>query len=430
MPGASRSFLTRFRRCQSGNMLIITAFSMLALLGAVGMAIDFGRATDNRDRMQHALDRSLLAAATGNLDDEERLKAEVEKSFHAVNTWGGNVSDITIGVKLKGDSLEAEASGTFHNSIMSMFGISSMPVGVTSQVTVGARDIEIALVLDNTGSMASANKIRILREAATDFVTKMEEFGEGRSHVNIRIGIVPFTTQVRVAATTRDASWLGFASPAIEAGWQGCIWDRLSSGFNRRDAHISIDGPGLDDLYPATLLSYNNGVTSVVDCSIAEILDLTDDYDAVRNRISEMRAIGNGFTNVGLGLVWGWNMLDPLAPLTAAEPFDDKGREKYIILLTDGENTFNRRAFNPNPHDPTRGNLAWGLLNKNTEESCTNIKATPIKVFTIRVVAGNQALLRSCATTESMYYNVTKADEMRDVFDSIGERIKAIHLSM
>ena len=54
-----------------------------------------------------------------------------------------------------------------------MAGMSAMDMNVASESAYGTRKIEVALVLDNTGSMAGA-KITELRKAAKNLVTTLQ----------------------------------------------------------------------------------------------------------------------------------------------------------------------------------------------------------------------------------------------------------------
>jgi len=120
----------------------------------------------------------------------------------------------------------------------------------------------------------------------------------------------------------------------------------------------------------------------------------------------------NGNTNITIGLQWGFNMLTAGAPLSTASAEPGK-YSNYIILLTDGDNTQNRWTFSSESID------------QRTLEACTKIKAAGVKVFTVRVINGNENLLRTCATTPSMYYNVQQPEDLNGVFAQIGAEIKS-----
>jgi hypothetical protein len=75
-------------------------------------------------------------------------------------------------------------------------------------------------------------------------------------------------------------------------------------------------------------------------------------------------------------------------------------------------------------------------MNQRTLTTCNNIRNLTkadgtrlIKVYTVRLVDGDDALLMSCATTPDMFKPVENASELSSVFSSIGAEIANLHLS-
>ena len=145
-------------------------------------------------------------------------------------------------------------------------------------------------------------------------------------------------------------------------------------------------------------------------------MPLTYDWAALTGRIDAMVPDGN--TNVTIGLAWAWHSLTQGDPLTqAAAPNPDLS--KYIILLTDGDNTQNR----------WNNNNSGSVIDNRTSAACTNAKAAGFRIYTIRVINGNANLLRNCATDPSMYFDVDSASELESVFNAIGGQLASLHLS-
>src|SRR5690242_20038274 len=57
------SLTHRFRRAESGNVAVIFAIALLPMIGFVGAAVDYSRATAARSRMQTILDVATLMIA-------------------------------------------------------------------------------------------------------------------------------------------------------------------------------------------------------------------------------------------------------------------------------------------------------------------------------------------------------------------------------
>jgi hypothetical protein len=213
--------------------------------------------------------------------------------------------------------------------------------------------------------------------------------------------------------------WTNVASN--NSNWTGCVADR------DKDTNLNYDVK--DDAPTST---NNTKFPRTLGCGgLATILPLTDvytasGYQALTNKITQMQAEGN--TNVTIGAAWGWHLLDKKAPFTEGVEYQTKDVQKFLILMTDGENTQNRFS------------TSASQINARTQAVCNNIKTqspnaannppTPaIKVWSIRLISGNEALLKSCATEDSMYINVTDPSQLDGVFSAIGSEIASLHLA-
>jgi len=149
-------------------------------------------------------------------------------------------------------------------------------------------------------------------------------------------------------------------------------------------------------------------------------MPLSYDWTALNNKITAMTAAGN--TNVTIGMVWAWHALTAQAPMSeAAAPAPDL--DKVIILLTDGDNTASWK--NSNNSDVTSSSA----IDVRTALACTNAKAAAIKIYTVRVINGNASLLQGCATTPSMYFDVSAASQLDSVFSSIAQNLANLRIS-
>lgn len=142
----------------------------------------------------------------------------------------------------------------------------------------------------------------------------------------------------------------------------------------------------------------------VADCGgLAKSLPLTTDWTALESMFDTMNPAG--MTNVTIGMMWGWHALSPTEPFTQGQ-VDRPDVDKVMILLTDGLNTANRFTTNP------------GQIDSRTAAVCDNIKKAKIKLFTVRVIEGNQGLLQGCASASNMFYDVQVASQLTSVFAS------------
>lgn len=211
-----RPFLMRFARDERGVTAVIWAISFSTFLIASGMAIDYGIAVSEQHREQRALDAATLAGSLqmGDAEHLTKVPATVE-AFYAANrsARGGSTLKSTSYDPNKGE-IAATAGASVKTTFLRMktTGRNSIDVGARSKVVKGAGSIEIALVLDNSGSMGGSSGsvngtyIEDLKAAATNLSTAMFAGTDGGDRV--KLGLVPFAASVNVGAANRGASWI------------------------------------------------------------------------------------------------------------------------------------------------------------------------------------------------------------------------------
>jgi len=205
-----RRALSRFRRDTRGNVAMIFALCGAALIGMVGLTVDFTRAQSLRAQMQNAVDGAVLVAErSSNLSATARdaaARAYFDQTFGTQPIQG----DITFTViQLQTGGHRVEASGYFDNGlslVARMLGQSTAGnwnVAVAAEAQAEASPpIEVALVLDNTGSMS--NDMQALRDAATNLTT----FLLGLDGDSVTVALVPFVAQVNVGSQYRNTQWM------------------------------------------------------------------------------------------------------------------------------------------------------------------------------------------------------------------------------
>jgi hypothetical protein len=285
------------------------------------------------------------------------------------------------------------------------------------------KKLNLALVLDNTGAMGSSGKMDALKASAHNLLTTLQAAATNPG--DVKVSIVPFATDVNVGPANVSASWIRWdewenengscsysyyktQSSCVAAGktwtvadhntWNGCVYDRDQNFDTLADPPVAGS-----TLFP----------THQASACPTQILPLTEDWTALNAKIDAMTPSGK--TNTTIGLAWGWQTLADNDPLNAPPPSDDL--EKVIVMLTDGDNTQNRWTSSSSSIDAR------------TQNVCDNIKAADIKIYTIRVVNGNAALLQGCASKASMYYNVSEASQLDGVFTSIAEKLANLRLT-
>lgn len=209
----------RFRKlwsCERGSVAPLVGVAMITLVGAVGLAVDVGRGQVAQSKLQASLDSAGLAAGAivGQSLNESTLKLEAQKYLDA--NFNGSTIDATVtnfDLDLSEDQslVTLDATATLPTTFMRIFGEQTMQVSARSEITRETKGLEVAMVLDLTGSMndpASAGdstpKIQSLRVAANDLIDIL--FGNNAQVDDLWIGIVPFASSVNIGSSR--TSWL------------------------------------------------------------------------------------------------------------------------------------------------------------------------------------------------------------------------------
>ncbi len=207
-----------------------------------------------------------------------------------------------------------------------------MTVSASATAVIGSRKIELALALDNTGSMGRLNKMAELKKASKVMFTELQK--HIKQPGDIRVGIAPFDTRVKVDANLRNAPWIKYQGSGFEwgeatnaAAWDGCLIDR-DKPFDKTASMPNAADPATQ--YLAVKCSQGN---------LAQIKPLTTDFNALQTTIDAMQPAG--CTNVTMGAVWGQNLLRN-GNLLGSPSITGPTTVKYLVLLTDGANTRSR----------------------------------------------------------------------------------------
>lgn len=415
-----RKFASEFRDCDRGNVMIIFALATIPVIGGVGAAVDYSRANSAKSALQAAVNSAALILSK---DAQSLTAAQLSTKADAIVK--ANLNRLGLSNVLVTPTFTTTAAGSFQltlvasaklpTTLAAMF-TDSMTIGADAQVVWGMKRLELALALDNTGSMSSSGKMTQLKAAAKNLISTLKT--AAKKPGDVKIAIIPFDTTVNLGTSYKDNDWFDIDSLDCN-GWSS------GSGCNSSNWKNYWEGCVRDRAYPYDVQddapTTSNAKFPVHDCgSLAKLLPLTNDWTALNSKIDEMQP--NGMTNVTIGLVWAWHALTGGIPLSeASAPKEDL--DKVIILLTDGDNT--KSWKNQNNTKVTNSNS----IDARTKLACKNIKAANIKLYTIRVIDGNATLLKECATNPSMYFDVKNSSQLSGVFSVIAQNLANLRLA-
>jgi Flp pilus assembly protein TadG len=401
---------SRFFADQSGGVAPMFALAIVPIIGLAGAAVDYSRAASARSAMYAALDATGLMLSKDAADmAPDQINAKATQIFNAefnrADVVGVQVNAVLNTPQAGSFTLNVTASGNLPATFTRILGQNQIAVNGSADFNWGIKKLELALALDNTGSMGQSGKLTQLKTAAKNLLSTLKT--AAKQPGDVKVSIIPFDTTVNVGTVYKDEFWVDYTVKGIQKDqWTGCVMDRDQS--NDVSDTTPVSGSA-STLFPAKQC----GSQLVSMMPLTDVLDETG-FTNLNDKIDSMKASGN--TNVTIGLEWGWHSLTPNLPLSqASEPSPD--RDKVVVLLTDGTNTQNRWSSSDSQIDPR------------TALACTNAKNANIKLYTVRVIDGDRTLLRNCATKTSMYYEVSQASELNNVFSSIAQNLARLRIA-
>lgn len=412
-----------FHKNDRGNVATMTAVAMLVLVGATALSLDISKGVNTKSRLADATDGLSILLAKSRIQDQAEMR-RIAQGFLDSNYPATTGEQIEImSMTWDEDAVTVKLSDVSDNSFGAFFGSNKTDVSVASTAIFSRKLMDIALVLDSTGSMRDRSgsmggtKLSTLKTAATDMIDIIDEY----SDTNVRMSVVPFSDYVNVGISQRNASWSQVlpdraSRPArqgqaaiSERKWQGCIGSRNVPN-NLRVAYQGRKIPAL----------YKKQDEGKVDCG-TQLLPLTTNFNAVKSTINGL--VASGWTYMPSGIVWGWRTLDDREPFSH---FSTDKTEKVMILMTDGENTMAKNGIMHNQEG--QNNKA----DQTTRDLCDAVKDEEITIYTIAYEvnhASTRDLLKGCASLETNYYDARNAAQLKKAFEDIANTLIVVRIS-
>jgi Flp pilus assembly protein TadG len=192
-------------------------------------------------------------------------------------------------------------------------------------------------------------------------------------------------------------------------------------------------------------------------CDLLPIVPLTTDLSTNGPiRIALKNMVATGYTNIPMGLAWGWYAVSPNDMLSDNKLYSDEDTAKVIVLLSDGKNQFEGASSSDDKNNSVYSGVGYvwqnrlgttsigsmtGKANDRLKTLCTNINALrkksgstarAIDLYTVLVEESDSAtstLMKNCASEPGMYFNVADSANLISVFNSIAGSISKLHLS-
>lgn len=511
--------MSSYRSREDGSMSIFSLFLFIMIVGIMGIAVDYSRAERNRVILQHTLDRAVLAAA--DLDQERPAEDVVLDYFEAAGIKDalGNI-DVDEGLNYKTISVDAEMAttapfldlmtrwvqtnknikhvdteeyltkiesqtatltadedGTLVKDVEIVLGKEADAAteladlraresrNITSSVTGSAEErignVEIAMVLDVSGSMRQNSRMTRLKTAANEFLdTVLKDDNEDV----VSVSIVPYDEGVSLGSSLYN-SLRSELSVVHRHNYSHCLeFDDYEFGQTGLDWNKTYEQMQHTRLYSSWGFQCSND-------NHDRIQVLSQNRTALQTQVNALQPSGN--THIFLGMKWAAALLEPsfntivddLIQDGLADPafwnrpaaFDDVETLKTIVLMTDGENTSSYRvqdwAYSRSSHYVHWNNWSiMGYLQRYVRSSqhhhyyytkywnsygdtlldniCSAAKDDGIVIWSIGFEVDDHGadVMQDCASSPSHFFRV-EGIEISDAFDAIARQINQLRLT-
>jgi Flp pilus assembly protein TadG len=391
----------RFVSSEAGNVATIFAVAAVPLFGMLGGALDIARHQRYRAEFLNTMDAAAVALAKRGAVSDADATAFVRDFIAAarparpgdtmLHGLAFNATEVAGGWRINSD-------GFMDTAFMGLVGVDRIPLDLTTEVRTTGGKYEVALALDNTGSMRNYGRMDALKEAADSLVDTL--YAQPGAEDRVKVGLVPFVTAVNVKtdgvfqdswiqASLDPALDMNFASPTEDAvdrlalfdqmhvAWKGCVEARRGAddeddtppanaetrwvpylwpdepddrGYGNDYLDDSASGADWDRLrdvvkYDVPVAETPTDATNIGPNAACPrpIVELTNDGDRLHEEINLMKPHnqtgGNhSGTNVAQGLLWAWRVLSKEEPYSQGADYDDGETQKVLVLLSDGRN--------------------------------------------------------------------------------------------
>ena len=204
--------LLRYGRDHRGTVAVFFALS-LAILAPLTLGVfDVFSSSSQRTRLQDALDAATLFAARSGANTTAEVDAVGDASLIPNLTLGQEATLVASDFSLSGDTVVGYAEITPSAIAPGLWPHETLKAHATVVRTIDR--LEIALVLDNTGSMAGV-KLTTLKSASKNLIDKLVAAAARSNQANpLKVALVPFSMTVRVQGSTSTAAY----DPASHSG--------------------------------------------------------------------------------------------------------------------------------------------------------------------------------------------------------------------
>lgn len=429
-----RGLFQKFLNDSSASFAVITGMTVAVLAMAVGFGINLTQAFHVKSSLRSALDAAVTSTARDLTTGKVAIKDArplIEAFLHANNNTAFTDTNAFVLDTVTVDETAKSVVATAHANVdlaFPLFTTTRPTVAITSAAVYSDRSIEVAMILDITGSMAGT-KIQSLKIAASNAVNTFL-VGQNPANPRVRVAIVPYSNSVNTGSLRNVV----YAERTFTTGEPPRLNDpRLVSSATDACATERKGAQQFTDASPATAMVNRDYRLST--CPAAALMPLSSDIASLSSVISAFKA--DGSTAGHIGIQWGWYMLSPnwngvLQKSAQPGAYKTGKVSKYAIVMTDGE--FNTAYAGVAKGAQTSNQPV--LSRQKAETLCDAMKKQDIEIFAVGFMlkeAAAKAVLRNCSSGDTAsvrhYFEAATGADLDAAFQSIARNIERLALT-
>jgi Flp pilus assembly protein TadG len=260
-PGnGSSGFLSRFARARSGAVAIWFAVMALPLAVMSFALIDINRASVEKRYLQDALDAAVLLVARSTATSDNQAQALGSAALAAQLSGMSEPTLLSSSFKIVGSTVTGTATSGLSPYISNLWLGGDMNVGAVAEATRAATNLEVALVLDITGSMGGT-RLTDLKVAAKDLIDMV--VADTQSPYYSKAALVPYSVAVNVGGYAASARGAVVGTRSISGiSWQSGASKNITGISKASTAVVTSAGHGFQN-GDIVYISGVNGMTQV-----------------------------------------------------------------------------------------------------------------------------------------------------------------------
>jgi Flp pilus assembly protein TadG len=451
--------LWRALRDHRGVSAVAFAITFAVLAPMTMATFDVYQINEQRGKLQDALDAAALYAARSTATDTPTINTIGNKALAANLQMipGATLQSSNFTLDTTGDA-KVEAVASVRVPALAPDSFVHNPVTVNTEVTRAGNNLEVALVLDNSTSMAGAS-LTSLKTAAGQLVDLV--VSDTQSPYYSKVAIIPYGNGVNAGAYADAARGAVLSSTNVNCAGNlnglGCPNFTFKNPSNSsRTYPVSTcvsertGSEAYTDASPSTAkVGFNYPAAANGNpCISAQMAPLSSDKTAIHTAINNLTSCCS--TGGHIGVAWGWYTLSPnwssvFTGNSAPAQYGAPHTIKALVLMTDGEyNSVYCKGVIAQDSLSGSGSASDHINCNGTngadpyaqaQSLCTAMKAAPnnVVIYTVglNVLSKPQAqdLVNKCATDAKHVYLPANGTAMQVAFQQIAADLQKLRLS-